>query len=217
MIAPSVVQTTHSRCIALPRRLDAYVNHECFSAHVVRRIGGDAFQGISVGDRGVFTAHGETYAGQFRDGYACGLGVLDLDGSKIYAEHGPDGTSGRYLELDAEGVVAYIRFECGETDQAVVFLGGECDYNGELCDLRDPRVLALIAQVAPVEALAHAAATEAEEAVANLPLRLARLELMVTVLLALHRSSPTVATKLAADLITIPSGLFAMVCDAIVR
>jgi hypothetical protein len=217
-ISPAVVPHGGTRCIALPPRLDAYVNHECLSAHVVRGRGGSTFQGISVGDRGVFTAHGETYAGQFRDGYACGLGVLDLDGSKIYAEHGLDGTSGRYLELDANGIAVYIRFEHGGTkDQAFVFLDGECDYNGESCTLDDPRVLALIAQVAPVEALANAAATEAEEAVDNLPRRLARLDLMVTVLLARNRPLPTVAATLAAELLTLPSGLLVMVCDAIVR
>ena len=36
----------------------------------------------------------KTYAGQCKDGYACGLGVLTWpDGSKYYAEYGPDGQS----------------------------------------------------------------------------------------------------------------------------
>jgi hypothetical protein len=58
---------------------------------------GDTYHGISVESRGVFTndEHGWTYAGQCRDGYACGLGVLtDSDGSngwKEYAEYDPDG------------------------------------------------------------------------------------------------------------------------------
>jgi hypothetical protein len=45
----------------------------------------DTFHGIGVFGRGVFTndEHGETYAGQIRDGYACGLGVLTWsEGSK---------------------------------------------------------------------------------------------------------------------------------------
>jgi hypothetical protein len=33
-----------------------------------------------------------TYAGQIRDGYACGLAVATTSyGIKIHAEHGPDG------------------------------------------------------------------------------------------------------------------------------
>jgi hypothetical protein len=49
------------------------------------------------------------------------------------------------------------------------------------------------------------------------------LELLVTVLLARNRQPPpTVAagvqhTELAAELVTLPSGLLAMVCEAIVR
>ena len=49
------------------------------------------------------------------------------------------------------------------------------------------------------------------------------LELLVTVLLARNRRSPpTVAagvphTELAAELVSLPSGLLAMVCEAIVR
>jgi hypothetical protein len=55
---------------------------------------GDTYYGISVFGRGVFTDEedGETYAGQCKDGYACGLGVLTWsNGLKVYAEHGPDG------------------------------------------------------------------------------------------------------------------------------
>jgi hypothetical protein len=38
---------------------------------------GDNYHGISVFGRGVFTndEDGETYAGQCKDGHACGLGV----------------------------------------------------------------------------------------------------------------------------------------------
>ncbi len=52
---------------------------------------------------------------------------------------------------------------------------------------------------------------------------LQRLELLVTVLLARNRQPlPTVApsvrhAELAAELITLPSGLLAMVCEAIVK
>ncbi len=49
------------------------------------------------------------------------------------------------------------------------------------------------------------------------------LELLVMVLLARHRQTPPTVTagvvhaELAAELITLPSGLLAMVCEAIVR
>ena len=39
---------------------------------IIRR--GDTYHGISVDGRGVFTdEYGTTYAGQHKDGYACGL------------------------------------------------------------------------------------------------------------------------------------------------
>ena len=69
---------------------------------------GDTFHGISVFGRGVFTNDTDgrrTYAGQCKDGHACGLGVVTLpDGDKEYAEHGPDGKcDGRCLRRWADG------------------------------------------------------------------------------------------------------------------
>ncbi len=56
---------------------------------------GDTYHGISADGRGVFTNDEDdivTYAGQIRDGYACGLGVITWpNGTKAYAEPGPDG------------------------------------------------------------------------------------------------------------------------------
>ena len=118
---------------------------------------GDTFHGISVFGRGVFTndEHGDTYAGQCRDGYACGLGVLTgSGGDKVYAEHGPDGQcDGRFLERWAKRHTSYYLFERGgkQKESAGVFADGYCVYNGKACTPDDPRVLALIAQVAPVE------------------------------------------------------------------
>jgi hypothetical protein len=43
-----------------------------------------------------------------------------------------------------------------------------------------------------------------------------RLELMVTLMLARYRD-PTVASGLASELLTLPSGLLEIVCEAIVR
>jgi hypothetical protein len=117
---------------------------------------GDTFHGISVFGRGVFTSdkYGRrTYAGQHRDGHACGLGVLTYSGgSKGYAEHGPDGQfDGRNLRRFAYGTFYYL-FERGEEkESAVVSAGGRCYYNGEVCAPDDPRLIALIALVAPVE------------------------------------------------------------------
>jgi hypothetical protein len=117
---------------------------------------GDTFHGIIVIGRGVFTndEHGWTYAGQHRDGYACGLGVVTYSGGhKIYAEHGPDGQyDGRYLRRWAGGNTFYYLYERGMWKAfAVVSADGRCMYNGEVCAPDDPRLLALIAQVAPVE------------------------------------------------------------------
>jgi hypothetical protein len=118
---------------------------------------GDTYHGISVFGRGVFTDDkwgGRTYAGQCKDGHACGLGVLTWnDGRKEYAEHGPDGKlHGRYLWRNARGITVYGLFERGESKGcADVYPYGTCTYKGEGCAPDDPRLLALIAQVAPVE------------------------------------------------------------------
>jgi hypothetical protein len=124
---------------------------------------GYTFYGISVNGRGVFThaQHGWNYAGQCKDGYACGLGVLTYcHGTKVYAEHGPDGKyDGRSLERWAGGNTRYILYERGKAkDEAIVFANGTCKYNWKNCAPDDPRVLALIAQVAPVEVRPAAAA-----------------------------------------------------------
>jgi hypothetical protein len=124
---------------------------------------GWTFHGISVEGRGVFTdKHGKTYAGQCRDGYACGLGVATLiDGYKVYAEHGPDGQyDGRKLDRFAHGDTDYRLYERGKLKvHAGVYADGDCKYNGEYCAPDDPRLLALIAQVAPVEVRPAAPAT----------------------------------------------------------
>ena len=115
---------------------------------------GDTFRGISVFGRGVFTDDGDTYAGQHRNGYACGLGVLAWSsGTKVYAEHGPDGQcDGRNLQRWADGATNYCLFERGKRkDTALVYADGRCYYNGVACAPDDPRVLALIALVGPVE------------------------------------------------------------------
>ena len=121
---------------------------------------GDTFHGISVFGRGVFTNEDEddamtdTYAGQHRDGYACGLGVVTgINGFKECAEHGPDGKrEGRCLRRYAHGHTEYRLFERGGLkDEADVYADGTCEYNDEVCAPDDPRLLALIAQVGPVE------------------------------------------------------------------
>ncbi len=122
---------------------------------------GDTFHGISADGRGVFTNEGgtdeygiRTYAGQCKDGYACGLGVTTTsDGAKSYAEHGPDGQyDGRYLGRYADGCSRYLLWERGK-EKAIAYVDadGTCQYNDEACAPNDPRLLALIAQVAPVE------------------------------------------------------------------
>ena len=123
---------------------------------------GDTYHGISVFGRGVFTDKGDTYAGKCRDGYACGLGVLTRSGGlKIYAEYGLDGQfNGRYLYRWSDGGTTYWLYERGKSKvYALVSADGrQCYYNGVPCAPDDPRLLALIAQVAPVEVRAAAPA-----------------------------------------------------------
>ncbi len=115
------------------------------------------FHGISVFGRGVFTndEYGRwTYAGQSRDGHACGLGVVTWpNGYKTYAEHGPDGKyDGRIFGRWTDGDTGYGLYERGkQKDSAYVYADGRCTYNGVACAPDDPRLLALIALVAPVE------------------------------------------------------------------
>ncbi len=123
---------------------------------IIRR--GDTYHGIGVFGRGVFTNDEDghvTYAGQHRDGHACGLGVLTYsDGHKVYAEHGPDGQyDGQYLYRNADGTTGYILYERGKhgKDFAYVSADGQCKYNYVACAPDDPRLLALVALVAPVE------------------------------------------------------------------
>jgi hypothetical protein len=117
---------------------------------------GDTYHGISVFGRGVFT-HGNgriTYAGQCRDGFACGLGVTTYSSrTTAYAEHGPDGQpDGRYLYHYARGQTYYRLYERGkQKEYADVRANGFCMYNSVVCAPDDPRLLALIAQVTPVE------------------------------------------------------------------
>ena len=126
---------------------------------------GRTFHGTSVRRLGVFNNNriGRTYAGQHKDGYACGLAVTTWwsDGHKEYAEFGPDGKEhGRYLDRLAHGATNYCMQECGERkDYAYVSASGRCcEYNGVACAPDDPRFLALVEQVAPVEVRPAAAA-----------------------------------------------------------
>ncbi len=113
---------------------------------------GETYHGISVDGRGVFTnEYGSTYAGQHRDGYACGLGVL-TDWSKHYAEHGPDGQwDGRKVRRTAGGPTYYSLFERGWERSNAWVQANACAYDYQVCAPDDPRLLAQIAQVAPVE------------------------------------------------------------------
>jgi len=116
--------------------------------------GGLTYHGISVSGRGVFTdgrgKDRETYAGQIKDGLACGLGVLACPGSTIYAEYGPDGKcDGRYL-CRGYGLTGYYVFERGAVkERGWTYSASEGDYDRAFCARDDPRLLALIARVAP--------------------------------------------------------------------
>ena len=103
------------------------------------RASGYTLYGVGCSDNGVFKDYknGVTYAGQMRDGHACGLGVLDFgNGHKIYAEYGPYGEDdGRHL--DRYGTSAdYTVFERGRYKEAGWVAGpgnGECEYNHAKC------------------------------------------------------------------------------------
>ena len=118
---------------------------------------GHTYHGISVFGRGVFNNDmygGMTYAGQHRGGHACGLGVATyFNGTKVYAERGPDGKfDGRWLQRNAHMSIWYRLYERGkENAYARVYANGDCQYNRVACAPDDPRLLALIALVAPVE------------------------------------------------------------------
>ncbi len=152
-------------CVGSTRaRTIEYTRDRCRMSSII--MDGDTFHGISVFGRGVFTDDTDgrwTYAGQHRGGYACGLGMLTWShGHKAYAEHGPDGKlHGRQLVRSPHGETWYTLFERGkQKDSGDVFDDGRCKYNGELCAPDDPRLLALIAQVAPVEVRPAAPATQ---------------------------------------------------------
>jgi hypothetical protein len=118
---------------------------------------GDTYHGISVFGRGVFTDDklgGRTYAGQMRDGHACGLGVTTWsNGYKVFAEHGPEGQyDGWCLGRSAYGTFYRLFERSKQKDSAFVSADGRyCNYNFVVCARDDPRLLALIALVAPVE------------------------------------------------------------------
>jgi len=178
------------------------------------------FNGISVVGRGVFTdMKGRRYAGQCKGGYARGLGVLTArDGTKSYSEYGPNGKLDcrSLARTSVNGDTYYLLVHGDKKHRLVLFADGRCTYNMASCAPDDPGVLALIGHVAPIEALASAAAKEAEEAVEALPRRVAGLELMLTVMLARYREQ-TVVSELATELLTLPSGVLAIVCAAMVN
>jgi hypothetical protein len=140
----------------------------------------DTFHGISVDGRGVFTddERGDTYAGQCRDGYACGLGVVTwANRFKEYAEHGPDGQChGRYMYRTDYGTAYFALWERGEEKESaevnsMTYDGdGDCNYNGEGRGPHDPRVLPLMAQVAPVEVRPAARAPHSPPSTGNRPM-----------------------------------------------
>jgi hypothetical protein len=203
---------------------------------------GDTFHGISVAGRGAFTHENEyvgTYAGQHRDGHACGLGVTTYSiGTKAYAEYGPDGQfAGRYFGRSANGTTGYTLFERGKRKAyAVVFADGSCYYNDKPC-APDATGCSLTLRVyRHGTARSEGCAAVGRARPPSFSCRLERtcatecpkvsvqgLGLLVTVLLARNRQPlPAVAAgvphaELAAEMLSLPSGLLAMVCEAIVK
>ena len=124
--------------------------------------GSYTLQGVSVRGRGVFRPAAPDphrpalcyhYIGQCQNGHACGLGVVASQGNTEYADHGPDGRfDGRHLFRYTIGTSRFSifdrgnRIEFGHVDPGHAHL-----YNGEVCAPDDPRLLALVARVGPVE------------------------------------------------------------------
>jgi hypothetical protein len=75
-----------------------------------------------------------TYAGQHKDGYACGVGVTTwVNGDRVYAEHDPKGeVDGRHLSKIANGDKVYRLYEHGRVKVcAVMRADGRCSYTTE--------------------------------------------------------------------------------------
>ena len=102
---------------------------------------GDTYRGISVDGRGVFNGNSVgipvTYAGECKDGNACGLGVATwLSGYKEYADYGPDGHyDGWYLWHNAYGGTGYRLDERGKHGKGSAFVSanGTCTFPAACC------------------------------------------------------------------------------------
>ena len=128
----------------------------------------DTFHGFSVNGRGVFlceegvTRHCvRVYAGQNPSHFANALGVLTIpDGyGKIYAELDCDGKYHGWNIREYKSRRRYALYDRGNMkDSVALFTTGKCVYNDEVCARDDPRLVAFIALVAPVEVLPATAA-----------------------------------------------------------
>ena len=116
---------------------------------------GSTYVGTAEGDHGVFTdnSNGAVFVGKIAGGSAR-IGVHTwTGGTTSFVECDADGQwHGRVLDCYADGDTVYRRYEHGSyKEQAALSADGTCEYNDEACAPDDPRLLALIAQVAPVE------------------------------------------------------------------
>ena len=132
--------------------------------------GRDIFHGFSVAGRGVFLCEEgfncvRVYAGQNPSRFAYALGVLTnavaygIGYGKIYAELDFDGKyHGRNLR-EYKSRRIYAEYDRGNMkDSVALFTNGKCVYNHEVCARDDPRLLAFLKLVAPVEVLPATAA-----------------------------------------------------------
>ena len=130
----------------------------------------DIFHGVSVAGRGVFLCEEgfncvKVFAGQNPSRFAYALGVLTIPPAyrigygRIYAELDVDGDfHGRNIREYKDRRI-YAEYDCGNMKDSVALLtNGKCVYNNEICARDEPRLLAFIALVAPVEVLPATAA-----------------------------------------------------------
>ena len=132
--------------------------------------GRDTLHGFSVAGRGVFLCEEgfncvRVYAGQNPSRFAYALGVLTnpvaygIGYGKIYAELDFDGKyHGRNMREYKPRRICALYDRGNMKDSVALLTNGKCVYNHEVCARDDPRLLAFLKLVAPVEVLPATAA-----------------------------------------------------------
>jgi hypothetical protein len=119
---------------------------------------GGTYRGTAEGDHGVFTHSGGTvYEGQIAGGYPCVGVVTYTSGATYFVECDADGKEhGRVMGCNADGDTYYRRCEHGrEKEEAWLFDGVTCAYNGKACRADYAPFAALRAKGLAIKARPH--------------------------------------------------------------